>query len=158
EALSSLGRRLLEAQEAERKRIARELHDDISQRLAILSLELHRCEMLLPDSATALRDRIESLKKTTADVAKDIHLLSHRLHSSQLATLGLVATIKAYCSELAEQRDVEIDFVHSDVPESLPETISLCLFRVLQEALNNAVKHSGERKFKARLERAHNEL
>src|SRR5262249_47122973 len=100
----------------------------------------------------------ESLKKTTSEVARDIHLLSHRLHSSQLATMGLVASMKAYCSELAEQRDVEIDFVHSQVPESLPEAISLCLFRVLQEALNNAVKHSGERKFEARLERAHNEL
>jgi PAS domain S-box-containing protein len=158
EALSSLGRRLLEAQEEERKRIARELHDDISQRLAILSLELHRCETLLPNSATTLRDRIESLKKTTSEVARDIHLLSHRLHSSQLATMGLVASIKAHCSELAEQRDVEIDFVHSQVPESLPDAISLCLFRVLQEALNNAVKHSGERKFEARLERANNEL
>jgi PAS domain S-box-containing protein len=158
EALSNLSGRLLEAQEQERRHIARELHDDISQQIAVLSLELHRLQTSLPDSETTIRDRIDSLMKRTSEVATDLHLLSHRLHSSRLETLGLVASARGYCAELAEQRNVEIYFTHSRVPAVLPEAISLCLFRVLQEALNNAVKHSGVRCFEADLERVAEEL
>ena len=158
EALSSLSGRLLEAQEQERRYIARELHDDISQKLAMLSVELQQLESLLPHSAATLREQIESLMKRTSEVSVDVHLLSHRLHSSRLETLGLVAAIKTFCGELGEQRDVDIEFTHSRVPESMPESISLCLFRVLQESLNNAVKHSGDRRFEVKLERVSDEL
>jgi PAS domain S-box-containing protein len=158
EALSSLGGRLLEAQEQERRYIARELHDDISQKLAVLALELQQFKNLLPDLQETHLNRIESLMKRTSDVAGDVHWLSHRLHSSRLETLGLVAAMKAFCSELAAQRSVQIDFTHDRVPDTLPESISLCLFRVLQEALNNAVKHSGVRHFEARLEGVAGEL
>ena len=84
--------------------------------------------------------------------------LSHRVHSSGLETFGLVAAIRGFCQELAEQRDVQIDFTESGVPDTLPQAVSLCLFRVLQEGLNNAVKHSGARQFEARLERVSDEL
>jgi PAS domain S-box-containing protein len=158
EALSGLGGRLLEAQEQERRYIARELHDDISQKLAVLSLELQQFKNLLPDSQATVVKRLESLMKRTSDVAGDVHWLSHRLHSSRLETLGLVAAMNGFCGELSAQRNVQIDFTHRGVPDTLPEPISLCLFRVLQEALNNAVKHSGVRQFETRLERVADEL
>ena len=81
------------------------------------------------------------------DLGKDIQALSHRLHSSKLEYLGLVATAKSFCRELSEQRNVRIEFKHSDIPAAVPKEISLCLFRVLQEALQNAVKHSGGQDF-----------
>src|SRR5262249_24850710 len=110
------------------------------------------------NSETTLRDRVDSLMKRTSEVATDLHLLSHRLHSSRLETLGLVASAKGYCAEHAEQRDVEIYFTQKRVPGVLPEAISLCLFRVLQEALSNALKHSGVRRFEVNMEMVADEL
>jgi len=158
EALSSLSGRLIEAQEQERRHIARELHDDISQKLAMLSLELQQFAGLLPGSQVTLRNRLDSSLKRILEVNDDVHALSHRLHSSRLETVGLVAAMRGFCRELAEQRDVQIDFIHSGVPGALPQAVSLCLFRVLQEGLANAVKHSGARQFEARLERVFDEL
>lgn len=159
EALSNLSRRLIEAQEQERRHIARELHDDISQTLAILALELHQFAGLLPDSQVPLRDTFDSLMKRVSKLTTDVHGLSHRLHSSRLVeTVGLVPAMQDLCEELAKHRDVQVDFTHSGVPEALPQAVSICLFRVLQEGLNNAVKHSGARLFEARLERVLDEL
>jgi PAS domain S-box-containing protein len=158
EALFSLGGRLIEAQEQERRHIARELHDDISQKLAVLSMELQQLAGILPDSQPDLRKRVESLMNSTSEVTEDVHALSHRLHSAKLEAVGLIPTMRGFCRELAEQRDVTIDFTYSDVPDSVSPPVSLCLFRVLQEALNNAVKHSGARDFEARLERVVDDL
>jgi PAS domain S-box-containing protein len=158
EALSSLGGRLIEAQEQERRHIARELHDDISQTLVMLSLELQQFAGLLSDSQITFRDRLDSLLKRVSKVATNVHGLSHRLHSSGLDTIGLVAAMRGFCRELAEQRDVQIDFTHNAIPDALPQAVSLCLFRVLQEGLSNAVKHSGARQFEARLQRVSDEL
>jgi PAS domain S-box-containing protein len=158
EAISSLSGRLIEAQEDERRHIARELHDDISQKLAMFSLELQQLGGLLKGFPPTLRDRLDSLMKRTRDLTGDVHALSHRLHSSKLETLGLVATMQGFCRELAEQRDVQIDFMHRGVPDTVPQPISLCLFRVLQEGLGNAVKHSGVSQFEALLEAVSGEL
>jgi PAS domain S-box-containing protein len=158
EAILNLGGRLIEAQEQERRRLARELHDDISQKLAMLSLDLQQFAGLFKGADTTLRDRINSLIKRNFEVTEDLRTLSHQLHSSRLETVGLIAAMRGFCRELAEQRNVQIEFRNSGVPENLPETISLCLFRVLQESLTNAVKHSGERQFVARLERVSDEL
>jgi len=158
EALSTLGGRLIEAQEQERRRIARELHDDISQRLAMLSIELQQFVGLLSDSQGVLRERVHSLMSDVSKIAANVHGLSHQLHSSGLEAIGLVAAMRGFCREQAEQRDVDIDFIHTGVPDVLPQAVSLCLFRVLQEGLNNAVKHSGTRRFEVRLEKACDEL
>jgi len=158
ESLSSLSGRLIEAQEQERHHIARELHDDISQKLVLLSIELQQLAASLPDSPAPLRNQIEPLMKRISEISSDTHALSHRLHSSKLETLGLVAAMKGFCRELAEQRDVKIDFTYSKVPDILPPHVSLCLFRVLQEGLSNAVKHSGVRRFNVQLERLPDQL
>ena len=91
-------------------------------------------------------------------MAKDIQALSHRLHSSKLEYLGLAVAAKSFCKELSEQRKVQIDFSHSDIPHNLSKEIALCLFRVLQEALQNAVKHSGVRHFRVELRSTEGEI
>jgi PAS domain S-box-containing protein len=151
ESLSSLSGRLIEAQEEERRRIARELHDDISQKLVLLSIELQQLADGPPDSPARLPSQVEPLMERISEISSDTHALSHRLHSSKLETLGLVAAMRGFCRELGEQREVKIDFTYSKVPESLPAHVSLCLFRVLQEGLGNAVKHSGVQNFTVQL-------
>jgi PAS domain S-box-containing protein len=151
EALANMGRRLIEAHEEERTWIARELHDDINQRIALLAIELERWNQCLPESAVDLHDHIHHARQRLSDIAKDIQSLSHRLHSSKLEYLGIVAAANSFCKELSEQHNVKVEFNHANVPRTIPKEISLCLFRVLQEALQNAVKHSGARHFHVEL-------
>ena len=158
EALATVSGRLIEAQEKERRRIARELHDDINQRLALLAVELESLRDIRPDSLSQLHDRTDQLIKHTSEISSDVQALSHELHSSKLEYLGIVVAMKSFCNEFAEQQKVEIDFVADDVPGSVPQDVSLCLFRVLQEGLHNAVKHSGVRHFEAQLRGVYGEL
>jgi PAS domain S-box-containing protein len=151
EALAHVSRRLIEGQEQERARIARELHDDIVQRLAMLVVELEQLEYTLLDLPVAVCSRMAELRKQTSEIVTDIQSLSHELHSAKLGILGVAAAMKAFCNEFSEQQKVEIDFSAHDLPSPLPSTISLCLFRVLQEALHNSAKHSGVRHFEVRL-------
>ncbi|HEY3618510.1 MAG TPA: PAS domain S-box protein [Candidatus Sulfotelmatobacter sp.] len=146
ESMASIGRRLIEAHEEERTRIGRELHDDINQRLALLAVELDRWRETLP-SSPQLGDHVRQAQQRIHEIGKDVQSLSHRLHSSKLDYLGLVRAANSFCRELSEQSDVNIKFSHADVPRTIPKEVSLCLFRVLQEALQNAVKHSGVREF-----------
>jgi len=147
DALASIGQRLIEAHEEERRRIARELHDDIVQRIALLAIELEACDQQAPDMMTGVHNRIRQVREHLSEVGTDIQALSHHLHSSKLEYLGLVAAAKAFCRELSEQHNVRIEFKHSDMPAAVPKEISLCMFRVLQEALQNAVRHSGGQEF-----------
>jgi PAS domain S-box-containing protein len=152
EALAGVGRRLIEAQEEERSWIARELHDDVNQRIVLLSLDLERWDQQPPDSAVQFQDHIRLARQRLLDLAKDIQALSHRLHSSKLEYLGIVAAARSFCQELTDQKKVEIDFSNTNIPDGVPKEISLCIFRVLQEALQNAVKHSGVRQFAVELQ------
>ena len=149
-ALASVSRRLIEAQEQERSRIARELHDDIGQRLALLAIKLAQLQQSPPNSSE-LPSRIGELQKQTSEIAADIQSLSHELHSSRLQYLGIAAAMRGFCREFGEQQKVEIDFKTHDLPVPLSPDISLCFFRVLQEALHNSAKHSGVRHFEVRL-------
>ena len=158
ESLADIGRKLIEAHEEERTWIARELHDDVNQRMALLAVELDRWNQQLPPSAVEFHDHIHHAIQRLSDIATDIQALSHRLHSSKLEFLGIVAAARSFCKELSEQQKVEIDFSHTDIPRSVPKEISLCLFRVLQETLQNAVKHSGVRHIKVELRGTEGEI
>jgi len=149
-ALASVSRRLIEAQEQERSRIARELHDDIGQRLALLAIKLAQLQQSPPNSSE-LPSRIGELQKQTSEIAADIQSLSHELHSSRLQYLGIAAAMRGFCREFGEQQKVEVDFKTHDLPVPLSPDISLCFFRVLQEALHNSTKHSGVRYFEVEL-------
>jgi PAS domain S-box-containing protein len=152
EALGSIGRRLIEAHEEERAWIGRELHDDVNQRLALLAVELDNARQQLP-SSRAVEKVIQHAQERIAEIAKDVQGLSHRLHSSKLDYLGLVAAASSFCRDITQQSKVHVDFSHRDIPRALPKEVSLCLFRVLQEALQNAVKHSGGKQFRVTLAR-----
>ena len=140
QALSSLSHKLIHAQEQERARIARELHDDIGQRLALLAIDLTELSVAAPGLSHG-RQTIK-LKAQAVEIATDVQALAHELHSSKLEALGIATAMSAFCHEFAEQKRVDVDFAAHDVPEQLSSDISLCLFRVLQEALHNAAKHS----------------
>ena len=157
EALSSIGRRLIEAHEEERTWIGRELHDDIVQRLALVAVDLDQCVHLTLQHHER-NDRIDSVRSSIEEIARDVQRISRRLHSSKLEYLGLTAAARSFCKELSEQQKVKIDFSHSGLPPNLSKEVSLSLFRVLQEALHNAIKHSGARYFKVELFRAAEEV
>ena len=143
-ALANVNHRMIEAQEQERRRIARELHDDIGQRLALLAINLSQLQQ---HAAPEIRGRVGELENQASEIATDIQAISHRLHSSKLEILGLAAAMRSFCNEFGEQQKVEIEFETHDLLDPLPPDISLCLFRVLQEALCNAAKHSDGRHF-----------
>ncbi len=145
-ALANVSRKLIEAQEQERTRIGRELHDDIGQRLAMVAIEL---QQLHEDPLVLLevRSRAGELQKQISEIAADTQSLSHELHSAKLQYLGIAGAIRGFCREFGEQQKVEISFQTQDLPSPLSPDISLCFFRVLQEALHNAVKHSRVRHF-----------
>jgi PAS domain S-box-containing protein len=144
ETLSAVNRSLIEAQERERTRIARELHDDIGQRLALVLGELRAAE------SGGLSD-LSGLQAEVAQIAVDVHALSRDLHPSRLGLLGLAAASRSFCRTLAEQQKVTIDVHTAGVPRHLPPDASLVLYRILQEALHNCVKHSRDRRFEVRL-------
>jgi signal transduction histidine kinase len=152
EALRTLSSRLIGAQEQERKRIARELHDSIGQQIAMIAVGLQRLEST--DDANA----IKKLVKDTHDLVSAVSALSHELHSSSLEYLGLVPAIKGLCREISERQQVEIDFKESNVPRYVPPDVALALFRITQESLHNALKYSGVRNFDVELKGAGSHL
>ena len=147
ESMASVSSRLIEAQETERTRIARELHDDISQRLALLAVMLSSTKQDLPASAIETDRQIREVLAEMNELQGDIQALSHRLHSSRLELLGLEAAASGFCREMSERQNVRINFYYDDMPDGLSDQVSLCLFRVLQESLHNAVKYSGVDEF-----------
>jgi signal transduction histidine kinase len=153
-----LSKRLISEQEKERSRIARELHDDFCQRLALLSMELQTASRGENHLATATRQRLEEIRRHCSEIAGDLQVLSHELHSAKLDYLGISAAIRGFCREFGEQQEVSIEFTERNVPKSVSRDSSLCLFRVTQEALHNAVKYSGANRFWVELSGAGNEV
>ncbi len=149
QALEELAGRLINAQEEERSRIGRELHDHISQTLGVLTIkidQLRASEAVAPAVGAVL----DELRQDTSAITDDVHRLSHRLHSSTLDYLGLVPALQKLVSEFSDRHGIEIAFAHASVPAPLPNEVALCLFRVAEESLTNIAKHS-----KARSARVH---
>jgi signal transduction histidine kinase len=158
EALSNMSCKLIEAHEQERTWIARELHDDINQQATLLAVNLEHLKQHVPSLASEVADRLEEILKCVLDLGNDIQALSHRLHSSKLEYLGIAAAASSFCRELSGKHGVQIDFRSEAVPKELPQEIALCLFRVLQEGLQNAIKHSGSERFEVWLRGASNKI
>jgi signal transduction histidine kinase len=117
----------------------------------LLAIELEGVQQDVPDAASELRTRLGAVHDQTTQITNDVQLLSHELHSSKLEYLGIVGAAKNFCKEFGERQKVEIDFQSHDAPAALPTELSLPLFRVLQEALSNATKHSGVKRFEVRV-------
>jgi PAS domain S-box-containing protein len=140
--LSSLGPRLLEAHETERSHVAGELRDDLNQRMALLQIGLAQFERDFPGLSAPARTQLHGLTDVATEIASGIHNLSHRLRPSLLDLVGPVASIQRLCRELSDRHNLQIKFMHYGVPEQLPKDVTLCLYRITQEALRNVAKHS----------------
>ena len=149
---------LITAQERERSRLASEIHDDFSQRLALMALELETAEETIGTSPDEAVQRVHNILNFASELGADLHTLSHRLHSSTLERLGLVPGITALCKEFAVQQGIEVEFLTDDVPRSVHPDVALCLFRIVQEGLRNLKKHSGAAKAQVRLRRVGDKL
>lgn len=138
-----LSGKLITAQETERSRVAAELHDDFSQRLALLSLGIETTAELVPESSEAARQQLNELLNSASELGADIHTLSHRLHSSTLQRLGLVPGISAFCKEFTAQQHLQVIFSHDHLDGPVRPDVALALFRIVQEGVRNIAKHSG---------------
>ena len=134
--------RLIAAQEAESARIARELHDDFSQRLTLQGIGLARLLKSLPEAEAEVRSKVQELSKRNQEISTDLHALSHQLHSSKLEHVGLASALMGLCQELSSKFKIQVEFSDRGVPSEIPKNVALCLFRITQEALGNVAKHS----------------
>ena len=151
ESLRALTGRLIHVQDEERARIARELHDDFSQRLALQCIDIEQLRQKLPEHEVEERARLTRMLKRTKTMSADIRSLSHELHSSRLDYIGLVPAVSGLCKEIGEKYKITVRFDECDRPFDIPKDVALCLFRVAQEALGNVVKHSQARNVRVEL-------
>ncbi len=142
-----LAGKLIASQEDERHRIARELHDNVSQQIALLSIGIDQLAATFPGAQSRFRE----LSNQAGEIATDIHDLSHELHPSKLQTLGLVDSLQLLCRDVARQGTVDVVFKRDVVPQSVEPNVALCLYRIAQEALHNVVRHSSARHAEVRL-------
>jgi len=138
-----LAGRLIASQEAERQRIARELHDDLSQKIALLNIEIDQVAACI--ETDGLRSRVEEISARAGEIASDMHNLSHELHPPKLQMLGLVVAVESLCRDVSQQAGVPIVFSPGVLPPAIDPSLSLCLYRITQEALHNVTRHSRAR-------------
>ena len=158
EALSSMNRRVIEAEERERNRIAKDLHEDVGQRLALLAIGIEQLKHDLPNRNVDLLDRMDAAWKQTLQILTDVKASAHELYSPRLEYLGVAAVMRTFCQEFGERKKVQIDFRSHGLPSVVQPEVSICLFRVLQEALHNGVNHSRVQKFRVQLWGASDEI
>lgn len=141
EAAREVSAKFITAQEDERRRIARDLHDDLNQRLAMLSVQIDLlAHLAIPAEARTI---IADIASHVHDLSSEVHKLSYQLHPAKLDQLGLVAAARSFCQEVSKQCRLPVEFVHEDVPRELADMVALSLYRIIQEALQNIIKHSG---------------
>jgi signal transduction histidine kinase len=157
-SLEELSGRLITAQEEERTRIARELHDDFSQRMALQGIGLRQLWKRLPESEVEARAKVQELLKGTQELSSDMHSLSHELHSSRLEHVGLVPALIGLCEEMSSKYNIQVEFTERGPSTAIPKNVGLCLFRVAQEALSNVVKHSRAKQARAELSGGDNQI
>ena len=140
--LRGLAGRLIYAQEEERSRLARELHDDLAQRLAVFAIDVGRLEQQLMDPPAPVQEELREMKNSIVKISQDVHSLSRQLHPSILDDLGLIKAVESECTSFSRREGIEIVFNHENIPRVIPKDISLSLYRIIQEGLRNISKHA----------------
>jgi PAS domain S-box-containing protein len=158
EALSRASSRVIQVEERERSRIAMDLHENIGQRLALLAIAIEQLKNDLPNHSADVLDRMDTIWMQTIEILTDVKASAHELYSPRLEYLPFAKVVKSFCREFGERQRVEIHFTERDVPSFVPPDVSICLFRVLQEALQNAVRHSGAKKYEVVLWSANDDI
>ncbi len=143
--LRNLAGKLIYTNEEERRKVARELHDDFVQRLAALAIEVGNMEKNGLSVPEPLRERIGEIRGEIVKLSEDIQNTSRQLHTSILEDLGLIEAIESACARFSEREGIQVEFSSRNVPRNLPRDISLCLYRIFQESMRNIAKHSGAR-------------
>jgi PAS domain S-box-containing protein len=143
QVMCSLSRRLIQVQEDERARLARELHDDITQRLARLAIDVGRCETGTPEKSPS--ETARQVREGLVRLSEDVHALSYQLHPAMLEDLGLAAAVKAECDRFSARESLAVETRLVDIPGRVPRDSALCLFRVVQESLRNVARHAQAR-------------
>ncbi|HEX4807882.1 MAG TPA: two-component regulator propeller domain-containing protein [Bryobacteraceae bacterium] len=149
----ALNEKLINAQEDERARIARELHDDFSQQIAVLGILISNLRQNLPDHDRAARDHVERLREKLLRLAECVRHLSHRLHPAILELAGIASALRAHCTEFTSVSAVAVSFVSKGEFDDLPPAMAICIYRVAQEALQNVAKHADARQAEVALKR-----
>jgi signal transduction histidine kinase len=139
-------------------RLARELHDDLSQSLALLAVELDIFGQKPPATGSEVGGRMREFSTQVKNLSSNVHRLSHELHPAKLEQLGLATAVRGFCQELGAAHKISIGFEQHEVPRVLPNDIALCLYRIVQESLQNVVKHSGASGAKVELTADENEI
>ena len=142
EALRALTGRLIEAQEMERRRLARELHDGLNQQLAMLAVELGMLARQVPESSATIRDQLLNLRDRAERFSNDLRHMTHQLHPAALEHLGLVSALRSHCAEFSRHQELRVWFEVSSEVQSTSSEVAVCLYRIAQEAIRNAAKHS----------------
>ena len=140
--LKNLTGRLIYAQEQERSRLARELHDDLAQRLAVFAIEIGRLQQRLANPSKAVQEQLGEMKKDIIEISQDVHDLSRQLHPSILDDLGLIKAVESECNNFSRREGIEIAFNHKNISTAIPKNLSLSIYRIIQEALHNVSKHA----------------
>jgi signal transduction histidine kinase len=140
--LRALAARLLTVQEEERRRLSFELHDDLNQKLAVLVMNTDALERGFGQNPSHTREQIRALKAQIVELSDDVRSLAYRLHPSILDHLGLVIALESHVQEFGKREKIRVSFTHRDVPETLPQDVATCLYRVAQEALRNVARHA----------------
>jgi len=152
--IQKLAGRLIAAQETEHKRLARELHDDLSQKVALLAIDAEQLAQDAPDFAV----RVGRIARRAGEIASDVHEVSHRLHPFKLEVLGLVAAVQSLCADVSAQHAFTVEFDHGPIADELSPDVVLCMYRIVQESLRNVVKHSHAKSASVRLEQQGTDL
>ena len=150
--LQALAGRLLTAQEDERRRISRELHDDLNQRLALLTVEIEGLQTRFPTSRRSAAARLRALRDHVVEVSDDVHRLAYQLHASILDDIGLAAALQTYVAEFTKREGIEVGFTQAPLTAPVPLEVASCLYRVTQEALQNVAKHANATRASVSLE------
>ena len=142
ENFRNLAGKLLSVQEAERRRLAREMHDDLTQHLAVLAIDIGKMERKFQDSEDPVLETLRSIRERLVNLSEDVHAISRQLHPSIIEDLGLVDAIQSECRTFTRREGIAVDYRTESMPPRISADVAICIYRIVQEGLRNVAKHA----------------